>query len=248
MPKRTALLFGLAVLLAALGLWLGLKSPPSPQPAVVAIAPMAPAPPAPPSAPKPEPSKTEAPKPAPLPALPTVNVATVPIHAPPAESAAPAGRPLDLRKFEATLRQGAATTAHPAVTAAQTTKGGAAPREISGPARVTSATGLIVGGVPVELYGIEHVTAGDRCGGGSCEQAAIEALQARLSRGSVSCRSPRRNLGVVAFAICLDSSGVDLGGMLVGDGLALANRRESKDYVGAERVARDLRHGLWQSR
>ena len=46
-------------------------------------------------------------------------------------------------------------------------------------------------------------------------------------------------------AICLDGDGVDLGGFLVAEGLALADPAQSYDYVGAEGIARAQKRGLW---
>jgi endonuclease YncB( thermonuclease family) len=252
MPYRMILpLLGLGIALAVLGLWL-LQTPKPAQPAIIALAPISrPAAPPPVAQAVPRPAAlpgTPVPTPAPAPVLPPlqrIDVATQPERAPPSDDDTPVstGRPLDLRNFET----GRSATVPVPVSAGT---GGArqAPRVFSGPGRVTSATGLIVGHVPVELFGIRHSVAGDRCGGSDCERAAMAALQARLAHGPVSCHSPLPNQGVVAFAICLDANGVDLGGMLVSDGLALANPGESSDYVGAQSVAHDLRHGLWQSR
>jgi endonuclease YncB( thermonuclease family) len=236
MSYRITLTLSLAAALVLLGLWL-LAAPKPPTPVAVALAPIVstPAPPV--------PAPAALPPPQALPALPQVQVAAQPEHAPPPDTGpVAAGRPLDLRGFDA---KAPASSTSSAPAEART---GHAPSDFAGPGRVTSATGLIVGRIPVELFGIRHSAEGDRCGDMDCEQAAMAALTAKLNRGRVSCHSPVPNKGVVAFAICLDSDGVDLGGMLVGDGLALANRRESSDYAGAEGVAHDLRHGLWQSR
>ncbi len=125
----------------------------------------------------------------------------------------------------------------------------AKPSIFSGTARVTGATSLLVNGTPVELYGIERPRQGDRCGAGDCIAAAKQALQARVADAArISCRLARASLGVVVFATCIDATGTDLGGILTGEGLARADARQSYAYLGAERVAHDLRKGLWANR
>jgi endonuclease YncB( thermonuclease family) len=78
-----------------------------------------------------------------------------------------------------------------------------------------------------------------------CAEQAQGILAARLAqKANVSCRFPgaAREDGA---AICLDGDGVDLAGMLVAEGLALADPAQSYDYVGAESVARSQKRGLW---
>jgi len=62
----------------------------------------------------------------------------------------------------------------------------------------------------------------------------------------IYCHVPSPKPGIViAFAICLDADGVDLGGWLVSEGLALADTGQSYDYAGAESIARSQKRGLW---
>ena len=76
-----------------------------------------------------------------------------------------------------------------------------------------------------------------------CIEQAHRALAARLApNAGVSCRVPAPN---AVGAICLDALGVDLGGLLVAEGLALADPSQSYDYVGAESIARTQHRGLW---
>jgi endonuclease YncB( thermonuclease family) len=234
MKGQAAILAGLAIIVAIIGIRL-LAAPKPPAPAIVALPPIpATALPAPAATPAPKP--VAAPKPLPPPApppLPVQQVAIEPEHAVPEDPAPPPSRPLDLRGFDA----GAEAPPPPA------------PRYFSGTARVTGDTSLEVGRVPVVLFGIRAPDLGTRCAGDvSCKEAAEQLLVARLAKGRVSCHSPTPNRGVVAFAVCLDGDGVDLGGTLIDDGLALADRGQSYDYVGAEGVAHNLRRGLWQFR
>jgi endonuclease YncB( thermonuclease family) len=126
---------------------------------------------------------------------------------------------------------------------------------ISGAARLGAQLSLEVRGRSLPLFGVRLPATGDRCPAESsralrpCGELARALLDARLRGGaSVSCRVPPGQRFHRDAAICLDSSGVDLGGLLVGEGLALADRSESYDYVGAEGVARSLHRGLWRYR
>jgi endonuclease YncB( thermonuclease family) len=129
----------------------------------------------------------------------------------------------------------------------------AAPRQFAGIATPSGGVELQVGTTTVELFGVKQPGPGEHCGAGAdsdCREAAQRALAKQLgSTGKVSCHVPNIRPGiVVAFAICLDATGVDLGGYLIGAGLALADTGQSYDYVGAESIARNLKQGLWHSR
>lgn len=193
-----------------------------------------------------------APAPAPAAPLPTVDVEPHPVHTVP-DYVAPAapviwherpGRDLTPR-----APQVAARRAPPP-----------APRQIptlviSGAARLGAQLSLELRGRRFPLFGVRLPATGDRCATESsralrpCSELARALLAARLSANdAVSCRVPPGQRLHRDAAICLDSSGVDLGGMLIGEGLALADRSESYDYVGAEGVARSLHRGLWRYR
>lgn len=128
-----------------------------------------------------------------------------------------------------------------------------APAPLNGVAQVGNPTVIMVSGQPVRLFGVRPADPTDVCLSKAgraqpCADAARDALAARLGTFSdVHCRMPpgRRGDG---SSICLDGAGVDLAGYLVGEGLALANPRESNDYVGAEGVARANKRGLWHYR
>jgi endonuclease YncB( thermonuclease family) len=126
------------------------------------------------------------------------------------------------------------------------------PKQFSGAVRVSGPNALIVGSVPVQLYGIKAPLADDKCGmAGSepCATVAQRTMASRLATTKISCQVPSPKPGIiVAFAICLDSQGTDIAGSLVSDGLALADPRQSYDYVGAESIAKGLKRGLWAFR
>lgn len=126
---------------------------------------------------------------------------------------------------------------------------------IRGAAHVGDVVSLMVQGRTVPLFGVKAPQAGDRCAAApqmaprSCGEVARAALAARLKANpAVSCRIPPGQRAAVPGAICLDSTGVDLAGFLIGEGLALADPAQSYDYAGAENVARSTRRGLWRYR
>jgi endonuclease YncB( thermonuclease family) len=144
-------------------------------------------------------------------------------------------------------------------------RGGTGP-QVAGAAQAEGATALRVDGQPLHLFGIRPPTSGDRCaapattaaqgnpapGSGAqarrtlpCLEQAQGVLAARLKgKANVSCRFPGASRQD-SPAICLDGDGVDLAGVLVAEGLALADPAQSYDYVGAEGVARSQKRGLW---
>ncbi|MBV8653720.1 MAG: hypothetical protein JO255_19825, partial [Alphaproteobacteria bacterium] len=137
----------------------------------------------------------------------------------------------------------------------QAPPGGAAPQgaavQIAGPAQASGAATLVIFGRPIRLFGVRPPGAADRCAPANaagadalpCTEQAHRALMARLApNAGVSCRVPAPS---AAGAICLDAQGVDLGGLLVAEGLALADPSQSYDYVGAESIARTQHRGLW---
>lgn len=178
-----------------------------------------------------------------LPQLPTVAIPPRPVHTVPDYDPAPAPVTFD----HAAPAQTAERRTLPPVPAQRPTQ------VVSGAARLGDALSVTIGGRHLPLFGVRLPSQGDRCAARhgdsprACAALTRVALAKRLA-GTVYCRIPPRQRGHSAAAICLDSRGVDLGGFLVGEGLALADRTASDDYVGAEGVARSLRRGLWRYR
>lgn len=181
-----------------------------------------------------------------LPALTEVKIAERPIHTVPEEAGPPPPSSQD-------LDQRYPPRPPPTAIGATAASGPRAPRQFSGAAQATGAVDLQVDATAIQLYGIKRPDDRDRCGsdavGGDCGAAARQALALRLgSGGKVSCRVPSPRPDAKVAAICLDPNGVDLSGFLIAQGLALADTRQSYDYVGAEGIARNLKRGLWQFR
>jgi endonuclease YncB( thermonuclease family) len=114
-----------------------------------------------------------------------------------------------------------------------------------------AAGGASYAGLPVHLFGVRPPDPRDRCGSGpsaACGDRARAAVAARLgSAGNVKCTIPAGQRGDPGF-VCRDGAGVDLGGLLVAEGLALADTSSSFNYLGAQNAARSSRRGLWAFR
>ncbi|HUK06515.1 MAG TPA: hypothetical protein VLX09_01480 [Stellaceae bacterium] len=125
---------------------------------------------------------------------------------------------------------------------------------VIGPASATGAVSLAVHGQGVRLYGVQPPGDADRCVSPrgytmSCADVTREVLAERLARSTaVTCRLPPHRRIDEAPRICLDGGGVDIAGYLVAEGLALADPRESRDYLGAQGIAKSYRKGLWAYR
>lgn len=215
---------------------------PTPEAAAVEPAPV-PVVAAPPTPTAPMPSTPTAPEPPPLK---SVQVAERPIHEVPPEKNPP---PPDSTSLDMTRPPPGYAGQHPSEGTTH-----AAPKQFAGSARATGATSLTVGAIPVQLFGVKPPLPGDRCELGGVAMSCLELAKKRLverlgTSDQVNCRTPNPQPGmVVAFAICLDAKGIDLGSFLLNEGLALADTGQSYDYVGAEGVARTLKHGLWKFR
>lgn len=124
---------------------------------------------------------------------------------------------------------------------------------LSGAAQPLDGASLRVAGRVVKLFGVRLAPAGDRCApdGDSaprgCSEAGRQALAAQIS-GDVSCHTPPGQSAAQPGAVCVDAGGVDLGRLLVSEGLALADTSQSYDYVGVEGSARSAHRGLWRYR
>jgi endonuclease YncB( thermonuclease family) len=190
-------------------------------------------------------SKPDAPSPsAAVPALPTVEVRTRPVHAVPHEDP-PVLKPRLFDRAGHEVPSRSVSLRPPAAPPAEPIFGGAA--------AATGGVTLEVAGRKVKLFGVRVADSSDRCGLGprddrNCAEVEKDALAQRLSRADrVSCHIPAGQPGKPA-AVCVDTTGTDLGGFLVAEGLALADTNESYEYFGAEGVARTFRRGLWRNR
>jgi endonuclease YncB( thermonuclease family) len=129
-----------------------------------------------------------------------------------------------------------------------------APATFSGPAQATGTVSLAIAGHAVRLYGVLPPASTDRCALGAgapqiCADVTQAMLAARLARSaSVTCQLPPGANAADPARICLDATGVDIAGYLVGEGLAVADRHANGGYAGAESIARSYGKGLWRFR
>ena len=118
-----------------------------------------------------------------------------------------------------------------------------------GVASVIDGDTIEIHGQRVRLHGIDAPEGGQTCLDAAgrnwrCGQRAALALQDLIGRRTVTCdeRDVDRYGRIVGR--CLVGE-VDINGWLVAQGLALAYRRYSRDYVAAEEEARASGRGMW---
>ncbi len=128
------------------------------------------------------------------------------------------------------------------------------PATLTGPAHATGTVSIALDGHQVRLFGVQPPSTADRCtlGRGGvvpCSEVTQEVLASRVARSpSVTCRVPSGLSESIPARVCLDAGGADIAGYLVAEGLALADRNSSADYVGAEGIAQSYSKGLWHYR
>ena len=142
------------------------------------------------------------------------------------------------------LRPGA-DAAHAEVEPARAETSGS---RLEGVARVVDGDTLDVGGVRVRLHGVDAFERDQMCDGPrgpwACGVAATQALKARADGRGLVCRVVDTDRYGRRVSRC-EQAGVDVARALVADGLALAYRRYSQDYVADETAARARAAGAW---
>lgn len=122
---------------------------------------------------------------------------------------------------------------------------------LAGTASVIDGDTIEIHGQRIRLHAIDAPEARQTCtregAPWRCGQAAALALSERIGRRPVRCEQTDIDRYRRIVARC-SVGGVDLGGWLVGRGLAVAYRRYGRDYVAAEAEARESRRGIWAGR
>jgi len=120
----------------------------------------------------------------------------------------------------------------------------------TGPAQVIDGDTIIVAEQLVRLHGIDAPELdqpfwwrGQQLVGGMMALAALEAPTAGVK---VRCKAVERDRHGRLVAKVLAPNGVDINRRLVSAGWALAYRRYSTDYIGAEDEARKAKRGMWR--
>ncbi|GEP04774.1 thermonuclease family protein [Methylobacterium oxalidis] len=119
---------------------------------------------------------------------------------------------------------------------------------ISGPATVIDGDTIELRGIRIRLYGIDAPEAAQTCEDSAgrsyrCGRAAAHALAGRIGSGTVTCE-PHKDASGRRAAVCRIGH-EDLGAWMASHGHAVADRRQSTHYAGAESKAWATRRGIW---
>ena len=122
--------------------------------------------------------------------------------------------------------------------------------DIEGPARVIDGDTLDFSGQRVRLHGIDAPESKQKCWlGGSewlCGKASSRALKNLIEGTVVRCNKIDRDRYGRIVGKC-HSKGLDIGKAMVANGMALAYRKYSSDYINAEIAAKAEQVGIWKS-
>ena len=121
-------------------------------------------------------------------------------------------------------------------------------KRLVGVASVIDADTLEIHGVRIRLHGIDapesHARTNPSGQQWRCGQQAALALSDRIGRRTVNCAVRDVDRYDRAIAVC-EQDNQDLNRWLVSEGWAVAYRRYSRDYIGAEDQARRAGRNIW---
>ena len=119
---------------------------------------------------------------------------------------------------------------------------------ITGKPRVIDGDTIEVSGRKIRLHGVDAPESRQTCQKGAvewlCGQEASKAMRAIVGRSEVACEAIDTDRYGRIVGRCV-ADGHDIAEALVSQGLALAYRRYSKDYVDAEAGAKASQLGMW---
>ena len=122
--------------------------------------------------------------------------------------------------------------------------------ELRGPARVIDGDTIEVVGERVRIHGIDAPESEQKCtwpdGEVACGRMSTAAMTDLVAGQTIRCDALDRDRYGRIIGRCFNADGHDIGRALVWAGWALAYRRYSDDYVGAEDAAREAGRGMWR--
>ena len=124
--------------------------------------------------------------------------------------------------------------------------------EIAGKPAIVDGDSLVIAGRLIRLYGIDAPESAQTCHAEgrewACGLEAGFALANLIGTNWVVCIERARDREGQVFAVCHAGGvgGPEVNAWLVSEGWALANRRQSLEYVDRERIAKAARKGLWR--
>ena len=123
--------------------------------------------------------------------------------------------------------------------------------DVAGPAKVIDGDTIEVAGEQIRLHGIDAPEGRQTCRRAAvtwpCGAEAARALRQFIDGQRVTCRERDVDRYGRIVAVC-HAGGQDLNGRLVAEGMAMAYRRYSTEYVDEEDAARATGNGLWAGR
>jgi endonuclease YncB( thermonuclease family) len=127
--------------------------------------------------------------------------------------------------------------------------GASAIAEVMGRATVIDGDTIEIAGQRIRLHGIDAPEKGQPCFGADnrpyrCGPVAANALDEFIGQSPVNCHERSTDRYGRLVADC-SVRGQDIEEWLVRNGFAMAYRRYSTDYIGAEQEAKNNRRGVW---
>lgn len=123
-------------------------------------------------------------------------------------------------------------------------------QHITGVASVTDGDTIKINGTRIRLHGIDAPESKQLCTVDGrevrCGAEATHRLAERVKEQIVDCEGREKDRYGRTVAVC-STGGQDLNAWMVSEGLAVAYRKYSMDYVGLEEEARVVRRGVWAS-
>tara|TARA_Y100001970_G_C14031418_1_gene748829 strand:+ start:219 stop:704 length:486 start_codon:yes stop_codon:yes gene_type:complete len=121
---------------------------------------------------------------------------------------------------------------------------------ISGKAKVINSDYIKINDQIIILYGIEAMERKQVCYIDGkiwpCYEITVRFLESLVDLGETTCRVIKKSRMGRVFGVC-EVINIEINKELVEKGFALARRKQTKDYVKYEKIAKKNELGIWQS-